>query len=206
MHEILIPDDGNIKYAAEALGRGEAVVFPTETVYGVGVDARNNAAVAGLYDYKGRPKLKPLSVCYRSFEEALEDVESDSKALLLAEKFLPGPVTIIMKRRADSRISLLCSAGTDTVGIRVPSDPVASALLSKLSFPLAAPSANKSGTASPVTAQEASDSLGDDKKLIILDGGRCSLGVESTVVDLPGNRILRIGAADPKEIERILFV
>ncbi|MDR1982413.1 MAG: threonylcarbamoyl-AMP synthase [Holosporaceae bacterium] len=200
MHEILVPNDENINRVVDVLCEGGVVAFPTETVYGLGANAYNDKAVSKIFSYKKRPRSKPLSVCYQSFDSAFDDVVIDERAVLLAKKFLPGPVTIILKRRADSKLSPLCSAELDTVGIRVPSNPIALGLLSRLPFPLAAPSANRSTQSSPTTAQHVSDSLKDNKTLLILNGGCCSIGVESTIVDLPNNKVTRVGVISEKEI------
>jgi L-threonylcarbamoyladenylate synthase len=145
-----------------------------------------------------------LSVCYPNFEKASEDVEISDKAFVLSKKFLPGPLTIILKRRSSSKLSQLCSAGLETIGVRVPSNQVAAKLLSQLPFPLAAPSANKSSRPNSTTAQQVSDSLKDNKNLIILDGGPCSIGIESTIIDLVENKIIRVGAISAAEIEDFL--
>jgi L-threonylcarbamoyladenylate synthase len=200
MHEILIPNDENMKYVVDVLVDGGVVAFPTETVYGLGANAYNDKSVSKIFSYKKRSKLKPLSICYRNFNSAFDDVEMDERAVLLAKKFLPGPITIILKRRLDSKISPLCLAGLDTIGVRVPSNPIALGLLSRLPFPLAAPSANRSTQSSPTTAQHVSDSLRDNEDLIILNGGHCSVGIESTIVDLQNNKVTRVGVIGEKEI------
>jgi L-threonylcarbamoyladenylate synthase len=190
--------------AADILTGGGVVAFPTETVYGLGGNAYDDSAVAKIFEYKNRPPLKPLSICYHSFEKALDDVEADERAFILAEKFLPGPLTIILKRKSSSKISRLCTGGSDTTGIRVPDHRTALDLLSRLPFPLAAPSANKSGFASPTTAKQVSENFEDFKDLFILDGGICSVGTASTVVDLVNNKIVRIGALKAAEIEKVI--
>jgi L-threonylcarbamoyladenylate synthase len=205
LREILTPSDENFARAVKALESGKVVAFPTETVYGLGGNAYNDESVLKIFACKGRPESKPLSVCYPSFEKAFDDVEFDDRARLLAEKFLPGPLTIVLKRRPDSRISRLCSAELETIGLRVPANPAALELLSRLSFPLAAPSANKAGKASPTIAQDVFENLKETKDLIILDGGPCSVGVESTIVDLTNNKILRVGAISAGEVTNLLL-
>ncbi|MDR2157832.1 MAG: threonylcarbamoyl-AMP synthase [Holosporaceae bacterium] len=202
MREILVSSDANVARAADALRCGALVAFPTETVYGLGGNAHADESVLKIFRRKGRPQSKPLSVCYADFAKALDDVEIEDRALILAEKFLPGPLTIVLKRRSSSKLSSLCSAGLETIGVRVPYNRTALDLLSRLPFPLAAPSANRSGESSPRTAQEVFNSLENNENLIILDGGPCSIGVESTIVDLTNNQITRIGAISPEQIKR----
>jgi L-threonylcarbamoyladenylate synthase len=193
----------SVVIAANALKDGKIVAFPTETVYGLGGNAYDDAVVSKIFQCKGRSGIKPLSICYPSFESASDDVEFDDRAIMLAEKFLPGPLTIVLKRKTSSRLSQLCSAGLETVGIRVPMHSITLDLLSQLPFPLAAPSANKSGEPSPITARQVSESLKDAENLVILDGGTCSVGTASAVVDLFNNRIIRSGALDMAEIRNI---
>jgi L-threonylcarbamoyladenylate synthase len=200
MHKILFPNEENMRYVVDVFNEGGVVAFPTETVYGLGANACDDGSVSKIFFHKKRSKSKPLSVCYRSFESALDDVEMDERAVILAKKFLPGPLTIVLKLHHDSKLSPLCSAGLNTIGIRIPSNPIALDLLSRLSFPLATSSANGSTKSSSTTAQHVSDSLGDNEDLIILDGGRCSIGIESTIVDLQNNKIIRIGVIGEKEI------
>jgi L-threonylcarbamoyladenylate synthase len=204
MPKILSFSDKNLTRSAEVLCRGGVVAFPTETVYGLGGNAYDDESVLKIFEYKGRPESKPLSVCYPSFEKALDDVELDDRALLLAEKFLPGPLTIVLKRRSNSRISRFCAAGFETIGVRIPANPVALELLSRLPFPLAAPSANKSGEPSPTAAEQVYENMKDSEDLIILDGGSCSVGVESTIVDLTRDKILRVGAVSAEKIIDVL--
>lgn len=203
MHNILQPLDQNIFYAAELLRQGKVVSFPTETVYGLGGNAYDNAAIARIFKYKDRPAFNPISVCYSNIEHASADVEFTDLAKNIAEQFLPGPITIVLKRKSDSKLSWLCSAGQETIGIRIPDSSVALSLLSKISFPLAAPSANRSSDFSPTTAQAVSESLSANDDLLILDGGKCKLGIESTIIDISTNvpKILRIGAVSVEEIE-----
>jgi L-threonylcarbamoyladenylate synthase len=209
MHEIIAPTDGNLVFSARMLASGELVAFPTETVYGLAGNAYNDAAVAKVFVYKNRSEFNPLSVCYRSLEEVGADLVVTDDAVLLSRHFLPGPITILLARKPSSKLSLLCSAGTNVVGVRIPSNRVAMKLLSAVSFPLTAPSANRSAKLSPTTAQMASESLKDNEKLIILDGGQCDVGIESTGVDCSGEkpRIVRPGAISKQQIsEKCHFV
>jgi L-threonylcarbamoyladenylate synthase len=204
LHTILTADSNGIDRVAEVLVNGEIAIFPTETLYALGGNAYDDSVVAKIYICKGRPRSKPLSVCYSSFDKVYEDLEVDKKAEILAKKFLPGPLTMILKRRIGTRISKLCSFKFETVGIRIPANKVAIDLLKKLPFPLTAPSANQSSQPSAITADQASDSLKTEKDLIVLDGGKCSVGIESTIVDLIQNKIIRIGAIPPEEIISII--
>ncbi|MBO4405956.1 MAG: threonylcarbamoyl-AMP synthase [Alphaproteobacteria bacterium] len=195
----------SLDFACEVLGNDGLVAFPTETVYGLGGNAYSDKAVAEIFRCKNRPFSNPVSVCYSSFFAISRDVEVNAKARLLAEEFLPGALTIVLRKRTDSKISRLCSAGGDTVGIRVPNNPVALNLLKKLDFPLAAPSANTSSELSTTTAQSVCESLKNYENLVILDGGPCNLGIESTIIDLSEEnrpKILRKGAISQEEIER----
>jgi L-threonylcarbamoyladenylate synthase len=175
----------NIAAAAERLRGGGLVALPTETVYGLGADATNDHAVAAIFEAKGRPSFNPVIVHVASRAEAEKIVDFDIRARLLAELFWPGPLTLILPRRADCNISLLCSAGLPTLAVRCPSHPVARQLIVALGRPIAAPSANASGTLSPTTPQHVAQSLGD-KAGLILAGGKAQVGLESTVVDLSG--------------------
>src|SRR4051812_23118542 len=143
----------NIQKAAERLLAGGLVALPTETVYGLGADATNDRAVASIFAAKGRPSFNPVIVHFRSKEEAEKAVVFNEKAELLAALFWPGPLTLILPRRKDAEVSLLCSAGLPTLAVRCPSHPVARQLIKALDRPIAAPSANASGTLSPTTPQ-----------------------------------------------------
>lgn len=202
MSNIIASIDENIKIAANILRSDELVAFPTETVYGLGGNAYSDKVVAKIFACKNRPVFNPLSVCYRNIEHASEDLVITKTAEILAEKFLPGAITIILRKKSESKLSLLCSAGMDTIGLRIPSNRIALRLLSLVPFPLAAPSANKSGEFSPTTAQAVYDSLLCDS-LTILDGGNCEFGIETTIVECSAEMpsILRIGAVSKSEIE-----
>jgi L-threonylcarbamoyladenylate synthase len=202
---IVPPTPEAIARAGEMLRAGRLVAFPTETVYGLGGDATSDAAVARIFAAKGRPRFNPLIVHVPDLTAAEAIAEFGPRARDLARRFWPGPLTLVLRRRATSGISLLACAGLDTVAIRVPSHPVAQALLCETGRPLAAPSANRSGHVSPTEAGHVATELGDRVDLI-LDGGRCVVGLESTVLDLssatPG--LLRPGGATLEEIARSL--
>lgn len=174
-----------VAHAARLLRAGELVAFATETVYGLGADATNERAVAAIFAAKRRPAFNPLIVHVAGLAEAEALAAFDARARQLAAQFWPGPLSLVLRRRADSRLSLLASAGLDTVAIRAPDHPAAQALLRAIGRPIAAPSANRSGRVSPTEAAHVAAELGRDVALI-LDSGRTPLGLESTVLDLSG--------------------
>lgn len=182
----LIPSE-NINVAVDVLLNGGLVAFPTETVYGLGGNAYSDSAVASIFSCKKRSEFNPLSICYKNLESAVNDVVITNYAHRIVEKFLPGPITLVLKRKIDTKLSLLCSAGLDTIGIRIPANPIALNLLSHLDFPLAAPSANTSGNLSHTTAKSVNEDLDG---VVILDGGKCNLGIESTIVDCSEEKLI----------------
>ncbi|MBL8690328.1 MAG: threonylcarbamoyl-AMP synthase [Rhodospirillaceae bacterium] len=199
------PADSTIDEAVQALAQGRLVAFPTETVYGLGADSTSDAAVARVYEAKGRPVFNPLIAHVPGLAEAEPLVVMPESARKLARAFWPGPLTLVLKRRDNCPVSLLASAGLDTLAVRVPDHPVAQRLLRAAGRPLVAPSANPSGQLSPTTAAHVREALGD-KVQVILDGGPCRVGVESTVVDLSGDRpaLLRPGGVTSEAIEAIV--
>jgi L-threonylcarbamoyladenylate synthase len=204
-HPTLRPADAEgISAGASALRDGKLVAFPTETVYGLGADATNDDAVAAVFAAKGRPSFNPLIVHFTDVDAAACDVDVDDRARTLAERFWPGPLTLVLPRRKDCRLSRLVSAGLDSVAVRIPAHPVARALLTAAAVPVAAPSANRSGHISPTTAAHVAASL-DDVAVLILNGGPCSLGIESTVIDLGTGTptLLRPGGVTREDIEAV---
>ncbi len=200
---VVAADAAAVRRAARMLRAGSLVALPTETVYGLGADATSAAAIAAVYAAKGRPHANPLIVHLDRADAAEREARFDSRALRLAERFWPGPLTLVLRRRAEARLSPSVSAGLDTVALRVPAHPVALALLGAARRPIAAPSANPSGRLSPTTAEHVAAALGG-RVALILDAGRCRIGVESTVVDLsaPGvARLLRPGGVPRAAIE-----
>lgn len=171
----------NIDRAVQVLQSGGLVAFPTETVYGLGADATNDRAVARIFAAKGRPQFNPLISHVANADTAFVLGQFPPAARALAEKFWPGPLTIVVERSAACPVSLLASAGLSSIALRVPSHPVALALLEAIGKPVAAPSANRSGRTSPTTAAHVRRSLGQSVDLI-LDGGPAEVGLESTVV------------------------
>jgi L-threonylcarbamoyladenylate synthase len=196
-------DDGAIAEAAAILRRGELVVFPTETVYGVGADALEPAAVERIFRAKGRPATNPVIVHVAGPDEARALVLGfDAEAQALAAAFWPGPLTLVLPRRPE--VPAIVAAGGPTLAVRAPAHPVARALLSAFGGPIAAPSANRSNAISPTRAEHAEEELADQVG-IILDGGPCRVGLESTVIELgPDPRILRPGAIGRGELEAAL--
>ena len=199
--ETLLPDAPGLARAAQILRTGGLVAFPTETVYGLGGDARNSRAVAGIYEAKGRPRFNPLIVHVADLAMAETFAVFDSRARALAAAFWPGPLTLVLPLRPDTGLSPLVTAELDTVAIRVPAHPVAQALIRAFGGPLAAPSANPSGRVSPTRAEHVAQGL-SGRIAAILDGGPCAVGVESTILGLDGEaKLLRPGGVAMEEIE-----
>ncbi len=194
----------DIDAAVRVIRRGGLVVFPTETVYGLGADALNPDAVARIFAAKGRPADNPLivHVAEISWVERVASETSPAAQRLLSE-FAPGPITLVLPARAD--LPRVVTAGLDTVAVRLPAHPVAQALLHAAGVPLAAPSANRSGAPSPTTMAMARRSLGDAAD-VYLDGGPCAVGLESTVIRVRDDEvtILRPGAVTEADIRAVL--
>ncbi len=190
-----------ITEGAAILADGGLVAFPTETVYGLGADARNDQAVAEIFAAKNRPQFNPLIVHVKDADTAAHYANFDARARALAARYWPGPLTLVLPRRADSSLSLLVSAGLDTVAVRAPAHPTAQALLTAFGGPVAAPSANASGAVSPTRAAHVVESL-DGKLGLIIDDGPCPIGLESTVVDATGDglTLLRHGAVTLEDL------
>jgi L-threonylcarbamoyladenylate synthase len=201
----LQPTLGEMGEAARALRAGKLVAFPTETVYGLGGDATNDRAVAAIFAAKARPSFNPLIVHVSSIAGAAQFAEFSAKAQVVARRFWPGPLTLVLPRRRDCRISLLATAGLDSVALRVPAHQIAQTLLMMAGVPLAAPSANPSGRLSPTEADHVLADLGDKVEFVI-DGGPCAIGVESTVLSLLEDRprILRPGAVTAEQLAETL--
>jgi len=191
--------------AVEALLSGALVAFPTETVYGLGADATNETAVARIYEAKRRPSFNPLISHVGDVEAAFALGVFGPEARALAERYWPGPLTIVVKRAPDCPIAWLTSSGLNSIALRVPAHPLARDLLRRVARPVAAPSANISGRVSPTEAGHVAGELGDQVTLI-LDAGPCAVGIESTVVDLSGDwpLLLRPGAITREMLEEIL--
>ncbi|MEU5061602.1 MULTISPECIES: L-threonylcarbamoyladenylate synthase [unclassified Streptomyces] len=194
----------DIEKAAGVLRGGGLVALPTETVYGLGANAEDPAAVARIFQVKGRPPSHPLIVHIGGAEQLDDWVEDVSEtARLLAECFWPGPLTLVLRR--GPRVPLEATGGLDTVAVRVPDHPVALALLSAFGGGVTAPSANRFGSVSPTTADHVRAELGDAVDFV-LDGGACEVGVESTIIDVTGDApsILRPGGVTREDLEEVL--
>ncbi len=202
--ESLLPDANGISRAAAILRAGGLVAMPTETVYGLAGDARNDLAVAAIFAAKNRPHFNPLIVHLPDLDALRPYADLPPEAALLAKAFWPGPLTMVLPLRADSGLSPLVTAGLSTVAIRVPAHPVARDLLRAFGGPLAAPSANPSGRISPTRAAHVLAGLGG-RIAAVLDGGPCAVGVESTILGLDGAAtLLRPGGIAVEDIARIL--
>lgn len=202
--EILSASESGISRAATLLREGNLVSFPTETVYGLGADARSDQAVAAIYEAKGRPSFNPLIVHLADVELASEFAQMSEDAIQLANAFWPGALSLVVPLREGHGLSPLVTAGLPTVALRVPDQPAARALLKDFGGPVAAPSANPSGRISPTTAQHVIGGLGHLVSAI-LDAGPCRVGLESTIVGFQGGpTLLRPGGVSTEDIEAVL--
>lgn len=202
--ETLLPDTGGYARAADVLDKGGLVAFPTETVYGLGGDARNNRAIAQIFEAKGRPRFNPLIVHLSSIEDAHALVEWSDAADRLASALWPGPLTLVLPLRTGHGLSPLVTAGLPSLAIRLPAHPVAQALLAAFGGPVAAPSANPSGRISPTTATHVANGL-SGRIEVILDGGSCNVGLESTIIGLTDTPVLlRPGGLPAEVLEQVL--
>ncbi len=186
------------------MATGELVAFGTETVYGLGADARNGRAVARIFEAKGRPHFNPLICHYADAEAVFAHVEASALARRLAAAFWPGPLTLVLPRRVTCPVALLAGAGLETLAVRVPAHPVALALIQALGGPIAAPSANRSGGISPTAAAHVLASLGG-RIAAVIDSGPCTVGIESTVLDLSGDTpfLLRPGGLSVEALQDV---
>jgi L-threonylcarbamoyladenylate synthase len=201
---ICLIEASELHRAAALIRAGELVAFPTETVYGLGANALDPAGVAKIYAAKGRPPGSPLIVHVDSVEMARGLArEWPEKAERLAHRFWPGPLTLVLPKQP--QVPDILTAGLDTVGIRMPANPIALALIHEAGLPVAAPSANRFSELSPTTAQHVRDAMGD-RVAIVLDGGRTTVGIESTVLSLAGPEaiLLRPGMISQAEIEEVI--
>ena len=202
--EMLTQNVAGVRRAASLLQAGGLIAMPTETVYGLAADARNDRAVARIFEVKGRPRFNPLIVHVADAETAQRYVEWSDLAARLAQAFWPGALTLVLPLRADSGLSPLVTADLPTLAVRVPAHPLAHELLRAFDGPLAAPSANPSGKISPTTAAHVAAGL-SGRIEGILDGGACPVGVESTILGLfedPG--LLRPGGLPQEALESCL--
>ena len=202
--QLLCPDATGLLAGAAILRQGRLLAFPTETVYGLGADARNGRAVAAIYAAKGRPSLNPLIVHLADTDAARELCTFNPEANMLAAAFWPGALTLVLPLRPGAGISELVTAGLPTLAVRVPDHALAHALLQTFGGPVAAPSANPSGRISPTTAAHVLTGLGG-RIDAVLDGGDCPVGLESTIIGFdPGPVLLRAGGIPVEAIEAVL--
>ena len=194
-----------IQQAANLIQSGEIVAFPTETVYGLGADAYNATAVAKIFEAKNRPTFNPLISHIADVNFLNDYVKMDDRVLALAKQFWPGPLTMVLPRKQHNSALDLACAGLPTVSVRMPNHPVALALIKAANTPIVAPSANRSQSISPTTAKHVQTSLGN-RVPMILDGGACCVGVESTIIDLttPKVVLLRAGGIAMEDIAEFL--
>lgn len=198
-------DANGLRNAAAILRAGGLVAFPTETVYGLGADARNSDAVAGIYEAKGRPSFNPLIVHVADTAQAKALVIWSDMAQALANAFWPGPMTLVLPLRDGHGLSPVVTAGLGTVGVRIPQQDVAQELLRRFEGPVAAPSANPSGKISPTTPDHVMEGLGG-RIAAVLDGGACTVGLESTIIGFNAGHpvLLRAGGVAAEDIEAVL--
>ena len=194
----------NIKKAQKLLNKSECVAIPTETVYGLAANAYSDAACQKIYKLKKRPKNNPLIVHYLNSQILKKDCNFNKDFIKLYKKFCPGPITFILDLKKSSKISKIVTNRQNTLAVRFPKHPVTRNLLKKLNFPLAAPSANLSSKVSSVSPADVKDDFGNSIKYI-LDGGKSSIGLESTIIDLRNKpRILRLGGLEISMIKKAL--
>jgi L-threonylcarbamoyladenylate synthase len=204
MTRTLAPDDDGIGEAARLLAAGELVAFPTETVYGLGSDARSDQAVARIFAAKGRPSFNPLIVHLPDLAAVEAIAVVGPKARVLAKTFWPGPLTLVLPLRPDAGVSPLVSAGLPTVAVRVPAHPLAQRLLRRFGGPIAAPSANPSGRVSPTRTEHVLEGL-SGRIAAVIDSGPCAVGLESTIVLAdPDPVLLRPGGVPVEVLEQAL--
>lgn len=206
MTRILPPTPETLAEAAQILRAGRLVAFPTETVYGLGCLGTSNAAVARVYDAKRRPAHNPLIMHVADLKAAMRIAHFGPRARHLASQAWPGPLTLVLPRRAEAGLSGLALAGLETVALRVPGHPVAQALLRAVAAPVAGPSANPSGRVSPTLAAHVAQDLAGRVDLVI-DGGACPVGLESTVIDLTDENhpsLLRAGGMAREAVEAVI--
>ena len=196
--------NNNLYKAKIVIEKGDVVAVPTETVYGLAANAYNNKAVKKIFALKKRPSHNPLIIHFKNIEQIKKETIINNNFLKLAKKFSPGPLTYVLKKKKNSKISKLANKGLGSIAVRIPSEKNILKLLNMLECPLAAPSANKSKSLSPTTAKHVAEEF-NGKVKIIIDGGACKIGIESTVIDLTAKpKILREGGLTSEIIEKFL--
>ena len=198
------PNLSNLKKAKKNLDSDNIIGIPTETVYGLAGNAYSDKSVKKIFKLKKRPVFNPLIIHFKNLNDLKNDVMLNTNFKKLYSVFCPGPITFILKKKKNSRISKIATAGEKTVAVRIPKHKTARNLLSIIKFPLAAPSANISSKLSPTSAKDVFEEFGNKIKFI-LDGGQCEIGLESTIVDLTGKPlVIRPGAITVEKIQKIL--
>ena len=198
------PNLVNLKKAKKNIENNKVIGIPTETVYGLAGNAYSNESIKVIFKLKKRPSFNPLIIHFKNLNDLKNDVMLNTNFKKLYNAFCPGPITFILKKKKESRISKMATAGKKTVAVRIPKHKVVRNLLSILKFPLAAPSANISSKLSPTSAKDVFEEFGNKIKFI-LDGGQCKIGLESTIIDLTGKpSILRPGSITVEKIQKIL--
>ena len=196
--------NSSIKKSIHFLKKNECIGIPTETVYGLAANAYSNKAVLNIFKLKKRPRNNPLIVHYNDIETLKKDCHINNNFLKLYKKFCPGPLTFILKLKKRNSISKYVTNNSNNLAVRFPKHPITRLLLKKLNFPLAAPSANKSTSISPVTKEDVVEEFGKKIKHVI-NGGRTKIGLESTIIDLTNKpRILRLGGIEVKKISHTI--
>ena len=197
-------NQSNIKKAKKYLDKNHCIAVPTETVYGLAGNAYSDKSVKKIYKLKKRPSFNPLIIHFKNLKDLKKNIVPNNDFKILYNAFCPGPITFILKKKKNSKVSKFATKGKDTIAVRVPSHKVARNLLNLLKFPLAAPSANISSKLSPTSAYDVNDEFGNNIQTI-LDGGKCKIGLESTIIDLSVHpEILRPGSIPPEKIEKVL--
>jgi L-threonylcarbamoyladenylate synthase len=198
------PNLNNLKKAKKVVENNSIIGLPTETVYGLAGNAYSNISVKKIFKLKKRPSFNPLIIHFNDLDHLKNDAILNDNFFKLYKKFCPGPITFILNKKPESKISTLASAGKNTIAVRIPKHKIARSLLKMLNVPLAAPSANVSSKLSPTCAEDVVDEF-KNKVKIILDGGKCKLGIESTIIDLTGKpSILRPGSITAEKINKVL--
>ena len=198
------PNFKNLKKAKNTLKNNNVIAIPTETVYGLAGNAYSNKAVKKIFKLKKRPSFNPLIIHFKNLNSSKKDVIFNDDFKKLYKAFCPGPITFILKKRKKTKVSKIATAKKNTVAVRFPRHKIAKKLLNNLNIPLAAPSANIASKLSPTSAQDVLDEFGNKIKFI-LDGGRCRVGLESTIIDLTNKpTILRPGSIVKEKIEKII--
>ncbi len=198
----------DLHIAASALKNGEVIVIPTETVYGIAADARNKSAVELIYKIKKRDSSKPLQLMVSNIDSAKRYLEFDKRSKKIAKKFLPGPLTMILEKKPSSILAENLNSADNTLGLRIPDHSILFALLSMINFPIAATSANISGSKDPVNITQAVKNLKGKDINYALDGGECKISTPSTVADFTSSdkiKIVRPGEITLEDIENQLF-